>query len=65
MEGFKMAGKVFCVVEELNQFANQHKGMKVAEFLKLRRQEKVEEAEARQFGMPLTEYRRCMRKWGK
>lgn len=62
MDGFKMAGKAFCVCEDLKQFAAQHKGMTVAEFLKQRREEKLESEEAKQFGMTLTEYRRCIGK---
>ena len=41
MEGFRVEGKAYCVCEELRAFAERHKGMKVAEFLKLRRLKKT------------------------
>lgn len=53
MDGLKIAGKAFCVVEDLRQFAEAHKGMTVAEFLKAKRRERVEQAEERQFGHKL------------
>lgn len=59
MDGFKMAGKAFCVVEDFRQLTKQYKGMTVAEFLKLLR---LEEAVAKQFGMTLAEYRQCIGK---
>lgn len=58
MDGFIIAGKAFCVCEELRQFAEQHPNKKVSEWLKQRREEKLEEAEARQFGLSLDEYRK-------
>lgn len=57
MIGFRMAGKAFCVVEDLRLFAEQHKGQTVAEALRLHR---IEKAEAEQFGMSLDEYRKYM-----
>jgi hypothetical protein len=56
MDGFRIAGKAFCVVEDLRQFAEQHKGMAVAEWLKQRRLERIERAEAKQFGMSELEF---------
>ena len=53
MDGFQIAGKAFCVVEELRQFAETHKGITVAEFLKEKRREKLINAEERQFGHKL------------
>ena len=50
MDGFHIAGKAFCVCEELKQLAKQNKGKKVAEVLRERRLKRLEEAEARQFG---------------
>jgi hypothetical protein len=60
MEGFMMAGKAFCVCEDLKQFAEQHKGKTVSEFLKQRKAERLEEAEAKQFGLSLEQYRKLM-----
>ena len=57
MIGMQIAGKAFCVVEDLRLFAEQHKGQTVAEALRLHR---LEEAEAKQFGMSLYEYRKYM-----
>lgn len=51
MDGFIIAGKAFCVCEELRQFAKQHPNKSVAEWLKQLRIEKLEETEARQFGI--------------
>lgn len=56
MDGLKLAGKAFCVVEDLRQFAEQHKGKTVAEFLKAKRQEKVIAAEEQQFGHKLKNF---------
>ena len=53
MDGFKIQGKAFCVVEDLRQFAEQHKGKTVAEFLKEKRLERIIAAEERQFGHKL------------
>ena len=58
MEGFMMAGKAFCVCEDLRRFAQEHPNKSVSEWLKQRRKEKLEEAEAKQFGLSLDEYRR-------
>ena len=58
MNGFIMAGKAFCVVEELRQFAEEHKGMTVSEVLKKR---KLEEAEAKQFGISVVEFRKIIK----
>lgn len=41
MEGFIIAGKAFCVCEDLRQLAEQHKGMTVDEVLKQRKQEEI------------------------
>jgi methylphosphotriester-DNA--protein-cysteine methyltransferase len=41
MEGFIIAGKAFCVCEDLRQLAKQHKGMTVDEVLKQRKQEEI------------------------
>lgn len=60
MIGFKVVGKAFCVVEELRQFADQHKGQTVAEWLSKRKIAKIEEAEARQFGLSVEEYRKLI-----
>lgn len=57
MIGFRVAGKVSCVCEDLRQFAEKHKGKSVSECVRLRR---LEEAEAKQFGMPVDEYRKIM-----
>lgn len=57
MIGMRIAGKAFCVVEDLRQFAELHKGKNLAEFLQQRR---LEEEEAKQFGMTLAEYRMCL-----
>lgn len=50
----RIEGKAFCVVEDLREFAERHKGQTVAEAL---RQRRIEEEEARQFGMSVDEYR--------
>jgi AraC-like DNA-binding protein len=59
MDGFIITGKAFCVVEDLRQFAEQHKGKTLNEVLRKRR---LEEAEAKQFGMTPSEYRLCLGK---
>lgn len=41
MEGFRISGKVICVVEELRREAERCKGMKVGEWLSLRKTEKA------------------------
>ena len=53
MDGFKVEGKAFCVCEDLRQFAEAHKGKKVAEVLKEKRRERLVAAEERQFGHKL------------
>lgn len=60
MMGLQIAGKAFCVVEELRQFAEQHKGKTVNEVLRLRR---LEEAEAEQFGMSVEDFRKFLKKY--
>ena len=60
MDGFKVSGKAFCVVEELRRFAEAHKGKTVAEALKERRRERLEKAVAEQFGMTVEEYRKAL-----
>ena len=50
MDGFKIEGKAFCVVEDLRQFAEKHKGKMVAEVLKEKRRERLIAAEAKQIG---------------
>jgi hypothetical protein len=50
MNGFIVAGKAFCVIEDLRQEAERHKGKTVAEFLQKRKLEKLQQAEAKQFG---------------
>ena len=62
MDGFVIAGKAFCVCEDLRMFAEKHKGKTLNEVLRERR---LEEVEAKQFGMTLTwkslgEYRKYM-----
>ena len=58
MNGFIIKGKAFCVVEDLRLFAEQHKGQTVSEVLK---QLRLEEVEAKQFGMTPEEYRKCIK----
>ena len=58
MEGFKISGKAFCVVEDLKDFAKKHKGIKVAEFLKQKRKERLEVFEAKQFGISVEDFRK-------
>jgi phosphoribosylformylglycinamidine (FGAM) synthase PurS component len=58
MDGFKISGKAFCVVEDLKEFAKQHKGKTVSEALKELRFKRIEEAQAKQFGMTVEDYRR-------
>lgn len=41
MEGFIIAGKAFCVCEDLRQLAEHHKGMTVDGVLKQRKQEEI------------------------
>lgn len=53
MDGFKMSGKAFCVVEDLRRFAEQHKGKTVSQALKELRLKKIVEAEEKQFGHKL------------
>jgi hypothetical protein len=57
MDGFVIAGKAFCVGEEVRQIAEQNKGKTVGEYLRMR---KIEQNEAKQFGMSLEEYRKCI-----
>ena len=59
MIGLRFAGKAFCVVEDLRQFAEQHKGKTVNEVIRLR---KLEEAEAEQFGISVEEFRKIIKK---
>lgn len=59
MKGFMMAGKAFCVVEDLKRFAEEHKGITVSEVLKKR---KLEEAEAKQFGISVENFRKIIKK---
>lgn len=60
MDGFVIQGKAFCVVEDLRLFAEQHKGITMSEWLKQRRLEQVERAEAKQFGMSEVEYKQYL-----
>ena len=57
MKGFVITGKAFCVVEDLRRFAEEHKGKTLREVLLKRR---LEEAEARQFGVSVEEFRRII-----
>lgn len=57
MDGFIIEGKAFCVCEDLRQIAEQNKGKTVGEYL---RQRRIEQNEAKQFGMTLEEYRKCI-----
>ena len=41
MNGFIIAGKAFCVCEDLRQFADAHKGITVGEILKQRKKSKL------------------------
>ena len=61
MDGFKLAGRAFCVVEDLRQFAEAHKGKTVAEALKEKRRERLEQVEAQQFGMTVEAFRGCVK----
>ena len=54
MLGFKITGKAYCVAEELKKLAEQHKGKTLKEVLL---QRKIEEAEAKQFGIPVDVFR--------
>lgn len=54
MLGFKIAGKAYCVVEELRKLTEQNKGKTLKEVLL---QRKIEAAEAKQFGIPVDEFR--------
>lgn len=63
MEGFMASGKAFCVVEDLKRFAEEHKGITVAEFLRKRKEEKIEIAEAKQFGISVEEFRKIVKKY--
>ena len=47
MEGFRIAGKCFCVCEDLRRIAIAHKGWTVEQYLRLLKIEKVEKG---QFG---------------
>lgn len=60
MDGFVIQGKAFCVVEDLRLFAEQHKGITMSEWLKLRRLKQVERAEAKQFGMSQAGFREIL-----
>ena len=62
MEGFMASGKAFCVVEDLKRFAEEHKGITVAEFLRKRKEEKIEIAEAKQFGVSVENFRKIIKK---
>ena len=62
MEGFMASGKAFCVVEDLKRFAEKHKGITVAEFLRKRKEEKIEIAEAKQFGVSVENFRKIIKK---
>ena len=59
MEGFVMAGKAFCVVEDLRKFAERNKGKTVNEVMRMR---KLEEAEAKQYGMGVEEFRKNIKR---
>ena len=54
MDGFNMNGKAFCVVEDLRQFAEKHKGKTVSEVLRERRRERLEKAVEQQVGEPIS-----------
>lgn len=58
MQGEFLKGDVKDVCAELKAEAKRHKGIKVAEWLKIRA---VERAEAEQFGMTEAEYRKVLR----
>lgn len=62
MEGFMASGKAFCVVEDLKRFAEEHKGITVAEFLKKRKEDQIEIAEAKQFGVSVENFRKIIKK---
>ena len=62
MEGFMASGKAFCVVEDLKRFAEEHKGITVAEFLKKRIEDQIEFAEAKQFGVSVENFRKIIKK---
>ena len=62
MEGFMASGKAFCVVEDLKRFAEEHKGITVAEFLKKRKEDQIEIAEAKQFGVSVENFREIIKK---
>lgn len=55
MQGEFLKGDIKDVCAELEAEAKRYKGMKVAQWLKLRA---IERAEAKQFGMTENEYRR-------
>ena len=61
MDGLRIAGKAFVVFEDLKRFAQQNKGKTVAECLKEQRKARLEQAEAKQFGMTLETFRGCLR----
>ena len=56
MDGFIIAGKAFAVCEDLRMLAERNKGKTVAELLKEQRQHKLQQAEAKQFGLPVEEF---------
>lgn len=62
MEGFMASGKAFCVVEDLKRFAEEHKGITVAEFLRKRREAQLEVVEAGQFGIDVEEFGKIIKK---
>lgn len=62
MNGFMVSGKAFCVVEDLKRFAEEHKGITVAEFLKKRKEDQIEIAEAKQFGVSVENFRKIIKK---
>lgn len=57
MNGFKLDGDVKDVCAELRAIADKYKGWTVDTFLRLLR---IEEDVAKQFGMPVEEYRRTV-----
>lgn len=57
MNGIEVAGKAFAVWEYLRQIAELNKGKTVEEYLKEQRKARLEQAEARQFGMTVEQFR--------
>ena len=55
MEKLVMSGKAFAVCEDLRILAERNKGITVAELLKQQRLERIYEAEAKQFGVSVSE----------